>query len=97
IVIISISLVGQYLILGFVKDKSEEIRRKKGLRIDAIHKIVTIVQYALTAILVFVVLELVSTSQYSVSLLIAAATISYALAVVITVLLAQRFFLWYKS
>lgn len=92
IVIISIILVGQYLILGFVKDKSKEIRRKKGLQIDAIHKIVTIVQYVLTSILLLAILEIVFTSRYYVNLLIAAITISYTLAVIITAILAQRFF-----
>ncbi|HBP64597.1 MAG TPA: hypothetical protein DD730_10045, partial [Desulfosporosinus sp.] len=97
VVIISITLIGQYLILAFVKNKSKEIIRKKELRIDVIHKIVTIVQYALTAILIFIILQLVLTSQYNVNLLIAATSISYGLAVVITALLAQRFFSWYAS
>ena len=97
IVIISITLAGQYLILGFVKNKSKEIRRKKWLRTDAIHKIVTIVQYALTTILLLIILQLVLTSQYNVNLLIGATTISYALAVIIMALLAHRFFSWFKS
>jgi hypothetical protein len=61
IVIISIILVGQYLILGFVRDKSKVIRGKKVLRIDVINKIVTIVQYVLTVILVLVTMEIVLT------------------------------------
>ena len=75
IVIISITLAGQYLILGFVKNKSKEIRRKKWLRTDAIHKIVTIVQYALTTILLLIILQLVLTSQHNVNLLIGATTL----------------------
>ncbi len=97
IVIISITLAGQYLILGFVKNKSKEIRRKKELRFSAIFKIVTIVQHSLTAILVSIILQLVLTSQYNVSLLIAAIAISYTLAVIIMALLTQRFFSWFKS
>jgi hypothetical protein len=83
--------------LGFVKNKSKEIRRKKELRFSHIHEIVTIVQYVLTAILVSIILQLVLTSQYNVNLLIAATAISYALAVIIMALLALRFFSWFKS
>ena len=88
--------IGQYLVLNFVK-KSKEIISKEQYRLNAIHKIVTIVQYALTAVFVFVILQMIITSRYNIVMITAAAWISYALAVVMTGLLAQRFFSWFKS
>ena len=46
--------VGQYLILEFVKQKSTRIRIKSPY-INKISKIITIVQYVLTATIVFVI------------------------------------------
>lgn len=97
VIILSITIAIQYLILRFVKDKSETIRRISELHINMIHKIVTMIQYVLTGVLVFVVLQITLTSEYSINLLITAVTISYGLSVAMTVLLTQRFFSWFKS
>jgi hypothetical protein len=93
----TIYAVGQYLILNFVKKKSKKIISKEQYRLNAIHKIVTIVQYALTAVFVFVILQMVITSRYNIVMLIAAIWTSYTLAILMTGLLAQRFFSWFMS
>jgi hypothetical protein len=92
--------VGQYTILAFVKSERKDIEYKDfshstGLRL--IDKAVTISQYALLAILVSVILQMVFTSGYSVSSLKAIIFISYVLSFALLALLAKRFFSWFKS
>jgi hypothetical protein len=89
--------ISQYLILGFIKQKSREIRAKQGLPFKAIHNIVTIGQTVLTVILVFIILQTVIASYYNTVLLISANTISYMLAIIMMGLLAYRFFSWFES
>ncbi|HEU4821831.1 MAG TPA: hypothetical protein VFS97_00240 [Nitrososphaeraceae archaeon] len=96
--IVSISIVGQYLVLGFVKQKSiNNIITPKEIHLNTIHKIVTLVQYALLALLVFVLLQILVTSYYSTIMLTAITSISYILAIAMLALFARRFFSWYKT
>jgi hypothetical protein len=92
-----IYFIGQYFILRFVRLKSKEIGNKEQLHLNIIHKIVTITQYALTAILVIVFLQIIVTSRYNIVMLMAATSISYILAIIMMGLLAKRFFLWFRS
>jgi hypothetical protein len=59
------------------------------------HKIVRIVQYTLSGILLFVFLQMVATSHYSTIMLILVMSISYTLVGIMLGILAQRFFSWY--
>jgi hypothetical protein len=95
IFISSVYVLGQYFILGFIKAKSNTIRNKVP-HLKLLHLIVTIFQYTLTAILIFVTLQIVLTAHYYTIMLTAATAISYILASIITGLLAARFFSWYK-
>ncbi len=90
-------VTGQYLLLEFVKKKSREIRTKEQLHLKIIHRMVTIVQYILTALLVVIISEMIVTSSYSTLLLAVVVGISYVLAIAMLGLLAQRFFSWFKS
>jgi hypothetical protein len=90
-------VTGQYLLLEFTKKKSKEIRDKRQLHLDLIHKLVTIIQYVLTAVIVFFIVEMVLTSAYSVIVLATAIGISYTLSIIMLGLLSQRFFSWFKS
>jgi hypothetical protein len=98
-IIISVAYIaGQYVILGFVKRKSEGIEAKEAvLRLDSIHRIVVIVQYVLIAILVFLILQMLLVSYYNTAVLAVAIATSYALAIGIMVVLAERFLSWFKS
>jgi hypothetical protein len=66
-----------------------------GLRL--IDKAVTISQYALIAILISVILQMILTSSYHVFSLRAIIFISYGLAFILLALLAKRFFSWFES
>jgi hypothetical protein len=97
LVIATVYAIGQYLVLEFVKQKSKEIRTKKQLHLNTIHKVITIVQYILTAIIIFVVLQILMTSSYNTFMLTASTVMSYIVAITMLGLLAQRFFLWFRS
>jgi signal transduction histidine kinase/MFS family permease len=88
--------VGQYLILEFVKQKSKRIRMKSPL-FNKLSTIITIVQYVLTAIIVFIILQIFVNSYYYTSMLTWSSSISYAIASIITVILVLEFFSWYRS
>lgn len=90
--------IAQYLLLKFIKLESKEIKVLKTLRqLKAIHNIVTVVQYALTAILVYVILQIVITSQYSTVSISIATSISSILGCSMLVVLTHRFFSWFKT
>jgi hypothetical protein len=92
-----ICAITQYLILRFVKNTSKQIRGMKRLYLDPIHKTVTIVQSVLISIFVFVILDVIVTSSYSLVMILAVVGISYSMGIMMLGLLAQRFFSWFKS
>lgn len=96
-VIAIVYAVTQYIILEFVKKGSVGIRRKEQLHIKRNHRIVTIVQYSLTTVIFFILVEMIVTSAYSVTAVTTALGLSYTLAIAMLALLAQRFFSWFKS
>jgi hypothetical protein len=57
--------ISQYFILAYVKQGNKETRAKL-LHLDLTHSIVSIAQYILAGILVFVILQIIITQQYSV-------------------------------
>ena len=87
---------GQFFILKFVKQKTKDIR-DRSLYLNLIHRVVTLVQYSFTAILLFVILQMTITQQYSLTNLILVSAISYSLNVALLLLFAERMFRWYRS
>jgi hypothetical protein len=87
---------GQYLLLGFVKQVSKDLRKKK-VDIAVTYRIVIVVQYVVSAILILVVLQIILGSYYSAKLIIAATLVSYIPATIIMGILSYRFYSWYKS
>lgn len=90
-------VIGQYLILQFVKNKSKQIITKKRLHLDVIHRTVFLIQYGLAALIVVFILEMITTSAYSTVLLTITIGISYILSMIMLGLLAKRFFSWFRS
>jgi hypothetical protein len=96
-IIAGISLVGQNLIMRFIKQKVDEsIAAQKSLHLNSLYKVAVTVHYVLAAILVFVILQMLITSRYNVVLLITAITISYVFAIMMLVILCHRFFSWFR-
>ena len=96
ILIAAISIFGQYFILEYVKIKSREIRRKVR-RIDIMHNIVTIIQYFLIALFIFVTIEIIVSQQYLTITLPLVTAASYGLNIGLMGIFAHIFFSWYKS
>jgi|SRR5919106_24576 hypothetical protein len=93
----AISLAGQNLILRFIKHNIEESTlAQKNLRLNSIYKVALSVHYVLAAILVFVILQMLTTSRYDVVLLTTAITISYIFAIAMMGILSHRFFSWFR-
>jgi hypothetical protein len=96
VVICTVYSVGQYFILRFVKENSQEIRaRDKSL--SSIHMVVTVAQYLLVALMIYVIFEILLTNKYQTVMISAVANITGFLTVGVLCLCAQRFFSWYKS
>jgi hypothetical protein len=83
---------GQFFILEMVKAKNRQLSGSIGIS----ENVTTISQYALTSIIVIVILEVLFSSQYHRDLLIASTTISDGAVIFLTALLAWKLFSWYK-
>ena len=95
--IAGISIVGQNLMLRFIKKNVDEsTAAHKSLRLNTIYKVGMMVHYVLAALLVFVILQMFMTSRYNVALIITSVTISYVFAIIMMIILCHRFFLWFK-
>jgi hypothetical protein len=101
IVMSSAYAISQYFILEFIKGRGEkELGFAKGkMRLSAatFRKIVSIIQYVITAILIFVILQLIFYSKYSPAAATAITVISYTTAIVMIGLLAYLFFMWFNQ
>lgn len=94
--IFAIFVVTQYYVLAFVNfnNKSHNIRARF---LHTTHKIVTVIQYILTGIILLVILQILTVQQYNTILLHIAISISYGIWIVMLSLLAKAFFSWYRS
>jgi hypothetical protein len=97
----SVYAISQYFILEFVKGRGEKelgyARGKMKLSAATFRKILSIIQYVITAILIFVILQLIVYSQYSTAAITAITAISYTTAIVMIGLLAYLFFMWFNQ
>lgn len=82
-------VVGQYLIIGMVKTKNKE-DNVSSYNVKKFDMAATILQYIVTAITLFVILQIIVTHNYYTSLLSAATAISYGFAVFFMITLAYR-------
>jgi signal transduction histidine kinase len=89
-------IVAQYIILQYVKRKTKDIRTISHY-LDVLHKVVTVIQYALCSIFIFVILEILIGSRYHLVNLIIAQFLSYMLYISVLILFAERLFRWYHS
>jgi hypothetical protein len=90
-----------YFVLQFIKGRGEkELGYARGkMRISAatFRKIVSTIQYVITAILIFIILQLVFYSKYSPAATTAITAISYSTAIVMMGLLGYLFFIWFNQ
>ena len=88
--------ISQHLLLRFVWWKTKDIRSKSFL-INSLLKVVIASQYALLAILIIIIYQILFTSQYNTALLIWSTVISFLLTIGLIGILSRQFFLWYRS
>jgi hypothetical protein len=96
VIISAIFVVGQYLVLEFVKKRIKEISSKSKFSVQRIHTIVTITQYIIAIIVAFITLQVIVSSQYYNFEIMTCVTISYGLAIILLGLLSFRFFSWFR-
>ena len=96
VIICAVYSVGSYFVLRFVSENSREVRAKDRY-FNMIHLIVSIAQYLLVAITIYIVLEILITSQYHTIMLTAVVDITGFLTVGILCLCARRFFSWFRT
>ena len=94
VVISAIYGLGQYFILEIVKAKNREARLT-SLRF--IERIVTIVQYVLTSIIILVIIQILISSHYYKDFLTVSTTLSYGIGILIMNVLAWKLFFWFKA
>lgn len=96
-VIAAVYVIGQYIILRYVKLKSSqtEIIRQQ-FHLTLIHNTVSIIQYSLFALLTVAIFQMFFLSIYNSIILSASLALSYILAFTLLALLAQRFLSWFK-
>jgi hypothetical protein len=96
VILVPIFGIGQYIILGFIKQKNIDVIEKTP-GIKAMSRISALVYFVLTAILVLLVIQIITSSKYSSLILTVSSTINYALAVIIMGTFSVLFISWYKS
>ena len=89
-------LLGQHILIRFARTKSRQIREPGYLHLKVLDKSVTIIQYLLSGIIVFVLLQVVIFSEFYTSAVSMAALISYLMAIFMMIFLSLRFFSWFK-
>jgi hypothetical protein len=88
---------GLYILSKFADHTSREIRSRKLLRMNTVHKIVIGSVYASVVIIGLLLFQIILMSGYSVVFLMIATSISYATAITMMAVLAFRFYSWFKS
>lgn len=91
-----ILVVGLVLLLGVIKEQSKHLRRTNS-NFNKIYRLVVAVQFLIIAVFLFMIIQMVLTSQYFVTELIITSIVGSIPFYISLGLLAHRFFLWYRS
>lgn len=94
--VVIIYVIGQLVVLRYVKQKSRSIRADESLRLGLVRKVVTICQYALSTIIVFISLEVLLISYYHTDALLACLVVSCSMAIIIMGMLSSKLLSWFR-
>ena len=89
-------VVSQVFLLRFAKKKITQLGINKVPHLKLLHSMVTITQYLLVAIIIFLNYQIIVTSHYNVVVIEVATTISDSLALFVLAVLSYRLILWSK-
>ena len=95
IIVATICGFGQYFVIASVRAKNREIKIKKA-NLSKLEIAVSVVQYLLIALSVFLVLQIILDSQYYRFLLILGTAISYGLAPCLMGILGYLLLSWFR-
>jgi hypothetical protein len=87
---------GQLYILEFIRQKSSQIRKVTAY-LNISFKIVFLVQYLVVSTFIFVVVNIITTQQYSTLALTLVTMVTYGLTIGLMSIFTIIFFSWYKS
>ncbi len=91
-----IAIIGQRLILEYVRQKGHEIREKVP-QLNFSYKIAVAIQYTLIAVFIFVLVEIVVSWRYPSASLAVVTAASYGVNIGLMAMFTKIFFSWYKS
>lgn len=97
IVIGIVAVSGQYASLQYLKTKSTDLRKVNIFHIKILHRIVSVAQFILAVIFLIMVIQMIFVSAYSIQALIFSIAITYFIGISIMILLASKFFSWFRS
>lgn len=89
-------VVGQTVLLKFMDSSSRAVKARSTL-IASLHRAVTIVQYALAANVIVIIIQILIFSSYSIVSLIFAGYISNFFTACLLIIFAIRFISWYRN
>jgi hypothetical protein len=97
-IIIATYGIGQHILLSYLNLVNERTKTKKEKGyFDIAYNIVILVQYLLTGIFLFVIIEMLLISQYHTILVIAAITIAFTPASITIGMIGYRLVSWFKT
>ena len=91
-----IYLVGQHNLIRFARTTSQQIRERGYLHLNILYKAITITQYLLSGIIVFVLLQVLVFTEFYTSAISVTAVISYLMAIFMMMFLSLQFFSWFR-
>jgi hypothetical protein len=91
-----IAIVGQMYVIQFVKQKSNQIR-KKVVNLEISYKVVSVIQYLVIAIFVFILVQIAILGQYPTLSLAIVTIVTYGLNIGLMIIFTEIFIMWYKS
>lgn len=94
-IVVAVYGIGQYFLLRFIKHVRISIRSKER-QFDIMYKGMVAIQYVLSFIFLFLIVQILSTHQYYTTMIVSIITISFVPCIIIAGFLSYRFFLWYK-
>jgi hypothetical protein len=97
IVLTAAFAAAQVFLLRFTKKKIMDLGINKMPHLKLLHSMVTVTQYILIAIILFLSYQLIVTSHYNTVILAIVTTISLALALFVLTMLSYRLILWSAS
>jgi hypothetical protein len=91
-----IFVIGLQLLLGYIKKKSNNLRTSNSA-FNKLYKLVKVAQFLIISVFLIMVIQIITTSQYSIIWLIIIVVVSSIPFYITLSLLTYKFFSWYRS